>query len=163
MPIGDVPRQPCRVPDELKVPAGGSFWIHHSISSLGVDSWNRILHLTVLYLNRLTHTCSQRNNSATPPPPAAAMANVNQSQAFYALTLEQPSAPAAAVLCNAIPGLKAGDQQIFEARGQHVLLHRIVQSADGGDRKVVTVCDQDVFGIVRGVAAFRIPGTSTGQ
>ncbi|KXT17476.1 hypothetical protein AC579_5690 [Pseudocercospora musae] len=101
-------------------------------------------------------------SSATTPPTAAAMANVNQSQAFYALTLEQPSAPAAAVLCNAIPGLKAGDQQIFEARGQHVMLHRIVQS-DGGDRKVVTICDQDVFGIVRGVAAFRIPGTSTDQ
>lgn len=91
------------------------------------------------------------------------MANVQQTQAFYALTLEQPSAPSAAVLCNVIPGLKAGDQQIFEARGQHILLHRITENADRTERKVTTVCDQDVFGIVRGVAAFRIPGTSTGK
>lgn len=91
------------------------------------------------------------------------MANVQQTQAFYALTLEAPSAPTAAVLCNVIPGLKAGDQQIFEARGQHVLLHRITESADRSERKITTVCDQDVFGIIRGVAAFRIPATATGK
>lgn len=91
------------------------------------------------------------------------MANVQQTQAFYALTLEQPSAPTAAVLCNVIPGRKAGDQQIFEARGQHVSLSVVAESADRTERKVTTVVDQDVFGIVRGVAAFRIPGTAQGE
>lgn len=95
--------------------------------------------------------------------PPATMANVQQTQAFYALTLEAPSAPTAAVLCNVIPGLKTGDQQIFEARGQRVLLHRITESADRTERKITTVCDQDAFGIIRGVAAFRIPATATGK
>ncbi|KAK4631909.1 Pre-mRNA-splicing factor rse1 [Fulvia fulva] len=91
------------------------------------------------------------------------MANVQQTQAFYGLTLEQASAPTSAILCNAIPGLKTADQQIFEARGQHISLHRITESADRTERTVTTVLDQDVFGIVRGVTAFRIPGTSTDQ
>jgi splicing factor 3B subunit 3 len=91
------------------------------------------------------------------------MANTQMTQAFYALTLEAPSAPTHAVTCNAIPGLKATDQQIFEARGEHILLHRIVESADRTERNIVTVCEQNVFGIVRGVAAFRIPGTATGE
>ncbi|KJY01454.1 pre-mRNA-splicing factor rse1 like protein [Zymoseptoria brevis] len=91
------------------------------------------------------------------------MANTQMTQAFYALTLEAPSSPTHAVTCNAIPGLKATDQQIFEARGEHILLHRIVESADRTERSIVTVCDQNVFGIVRGVAAFRIPGTATDQ
>lgn len=91
------------------------------------------------------------------------MANVQTSQAFYALTLEPSSAPTAACTCNVIPGLKAQDQQIFEARGQHLLLHRITENEDKTEVKVVTVIDQDVFGIVRGVGAFRIPGTSTGE
>ena len=91
------------------------------------------------------------------------MANIQQNQAFYALTLEEPSEPTAAVACNVIPGLKSGDQQIFEARGQHILMHRVYVSEDGTDHRVVTMCDQDVFGIVRDVAAFKIPGTAIGQ
>ncbi|CAK3864564.1 Pre-mRNA-splicing factor rse1 [Lecanosticta acicola] len=91
------------------------------------------------------------------------MANIQQTQAFYSLTLEPPSSITSAVLCSVIPGLKASDQQIFEARGQHISLHRISQNADGTDRKISTVLDQDVFGIVKGLAAFRIPGTPTDQ
>lgn len=91
------------------------------------------------------------------------MANVQSTQAFYSLTLAPPSAPTAAVICNAIPGLKLQDQQIFEARGQRLTLSRIIENEDRTEIKVSTVLDQEVFGIVRGVAAFRIPGTSTGK
>lgn len=134
-----------------------------------------MFHFTFLILSTLlpltsprthTHLSASRVDATTgkgTERQAKAMANVQQTQAFYALTLEAPSAPTAAVLCNVIPGLKAGDQQIFEARGQHVLLHRITESADRTERKITTVCDQDVFGIVRGVAAFRIPATATGK
>ncbi|KAK3703320.1 pre-mRNA-splicing factor rse1 [Vermiconidia calcicola] len=91
------------------------------------------------------------------------MANVQATQAFYSLTLEPSSAPTAACTCNVIPGLKSQDQQIFEARGQRILLHRIVENEDRTEVKVSTFLDQDVFGIVRGVSAFRIPGTGTDQ
>lgn len=91
------------------------------------------------------------------------MANIQSSQAFYALTLEAPSAPTASVTCNVIPGLKQQDQQIFEARGQRLLLHRITENEDRTEVKVTTVCEQDAFGIIRGVSAFRIPGTATGK
>lgn len=90
------------------------------------------------------------------------MSNIQATQAFYNLTLEAPSAVTAACTCNAIPGLRSTDQQIFEARGQHLLLHRILENDDRSEVKVSTVLDQDVFGIIRGVGAFRIPGTSTG-
>ncbi|WPH03421.1 Hypothetical protein R9X50_00630100 [Acrodontium crateriforme] len=91
------------------------------------------------------------------------MANIQSTQAFYSLTLEAPSAPTAAVICNAIPGLKASDQQIFEARGQRIYLHRIIEENDRTVIKLQTIAEQDVFGIVRGVAAFRIPGTTMDQ
>ncbi|KAK4550552.1 hypothetical protein LTR36_000131 [Oleoguttula mirabilis] len=91
------------------------------------------------------------------------MANIQQTQAFYSLTLESSSAPTAAVTCNAIPGLKNQDQQIFEARGQRLYLHRIIESEGRTEVKVSTVVEQDAFGIIRGVTAFRIPGTPTDQ
>ena len=91
------------------------------------------------------------------------MANIQSTQAFYALTLQASSAPTAACTCNVVPGLKLQDQQIFEARGQRIYLHRIVENEDRTEVKVSTVLDQDLFGIVRGVAAFRIPGTGTGK
>ncbi|KAK5163433.1 pre-mRNA-splicing factor rse1 [Saxophila tyrrhenica] len=91
------------------------------------------------------------------------MANTQSSQAFYSLTLEASSAPTAACTCNVIPGLKLQDQQIFEARGQRLYLHRIIENSDRTEVQVSTFLDQDVFGIVRGVSAFRIPGTSTDQ
>lgn len=83
------------------------------------------------------------------------MSNTQQTQAFYSLTLEAASAPTAACTTNSVPGLKSTDQQIFEGRGQHVLLHRIVENADG-ERSIVTIADQNVFGIVRGVAGMAI-------
>lgn len=91
------------------------------------------------------------------------MANIQQTQAFYGLTLEPPSAPTAAILCNVIPGLKSSDQQIFEARGSRIAIHRITENADRTERKITTVLEQDVFGIVRGVAVCRVPGMSTGK
>ena len=91
------------------------------------------------------------------------MSNVQQTQAFYSLTLESESSPTAACTCNVIPGAKSQDQQILEARGQHLVLHRIVENEDRTEVKVTTFLEQDVFGIVRGVSAFRIPGTSTGE
>ncbi|KAI7171011.1 hypothetical protein D0869_15364 [Hortaea werneckii] len=91
------------------------------------------------------------------------MANVQQTQSFYALTLTPPSAPSCSITCNAIPGLKTQDQQIFEARGQRIYLHRIIENEDRSEVKISTVLDQDVFGIIRGVTAFRIPGTATDQ
>lgn len=39
------------------------------------------------------------------------MSNVQQSQAFLALTLENASAPTAAVTCNVIPGAKTTDRE----------------------------------------------------
>jgi splicing factor 3B subunit 3 len=91
------------------------------------------------------------------------MANTQSSQAFYSLTIEPSTAATAACVCNVIPGAKQQDQQIFEARGQRLYLHRILENADRTEVKVSTFLDQDVFGIVRGVSAFRIPGTSTGE
>jgi len=90
------------------------------------------------------------------------MANTQATQAFYSLTLEAGSAPTAACLCNVIPGLKATDQQIFEARGERVYLRRLVTN-DQGEAKVETVLEHDVFSIVRGVGAFKIPGTKEGM
>jgi splicing factor 3B subunit 3 len=91
------------------------------------------------------------------------MANIQQTQSFYSLTLQPSSAPTAACTCNVIPGLKQQDQQIFEARGQTILLHRILENEDRTEVKLSTFLEQDVFGIVRGVSAFRIPGTASGE
>ena len=91
------------------------------------------------------------------------MANIQSTQAFYSLTLEASSATQSAVTCNVIPGLKTQDQQIFEACGQRIRVRRIHENADRSEVRVSTVVEQDVFGIVRGVSAFRIPGTSTGK
>lgn len=92
------------------------------------------------------------------------MANIQSTQAFYSLTLEAPSAPTAAVTCNALPSAKAAEQQIFEARGQRICLLRVDNVNEAGSEvKVSTIIDQDVFGIVRAVAALRIPATSQDQ
>ncbi|KAK4574916.1 pre-mRNA-splicing factor rse1 [Recurvomyces mirabilis] len=91
------------------------------------------------------------------------MANVQQTQAFYSLTLSPSSAPTCAITCNSIPGLKNQDQQIFEARGSRIYLYYIRENGDKSEVKLETVVDQDCFGIIRGVTSFRIPGTSTDQ
>lgn len=91
------------------------------------------------------------------------MANTQSSQAFYNVTLEASSAVTDACACNAIPGLRLQDQQIFEARGTKIYLHQIVENKDRSDVKLSTLVEHDVFGIVRGLSAFRIPGTSVGK
>lgn len=91
------------------------------------------------------------------------MANIQSTQAFYSLTLEASSAVTAACICNVIPGLKSQDQQIFEARGQRICLKRIHENEDRSEVRVETVLEQDCFGIIRGVGALRIPGTSQGE
>lgn len=93
----------------------------------------------------------------------ASMANTQTTQAFYSLTLQAPSATQSAVTCAVIPGLKASEQQIFEACGQYIRLRRIYENEDRSEVRVSTIVEQDCFGIVRGVAAFRIPGTATDQ
>lgn len=90
------------------------------------------------------------------------MANTQATQAFYSLTLEAGSAPTAACLCNVIPGLRQSDQQIFEARGERVYLRRLVGEPPQ-PITIETVLEQDVFSIVRGVCAFKIPGTNEGM
>lgn len=120
------------------------------------------VHLHLFLLS--SHSLHRRSPFPSPLlPSAAAMAHVQQTQSFYSLTLEAPSAPIAAVTCNAIPGLKSQDQQIFEARGQRLYLHRITENEDRTEVKVSTVLEQNVFGVIRGVTAFRIPGTATDQ
>ena len=89
------------------------------------------------------------------------MANTQATQAFYSLTLEAGSAPTAACLCNVIPGLRQTDQQIFEARGERVYLRRLV--GEHPSVTIETVLEQDVFSLVRGVGAFKIPGTNEGM
>ena len=91
------------------------------------------------------------------------MSNTQATQAFYALTLEPSSAVTSACTCNVIPGLRRQDQQIFQASGQHIMIKRVTENEDKSEIAISTVLDQDSFGIVRGVAAFRIPGTSTGM
>lgn len=91
------------------------------------------------------------------------MSNTQATQAFYSLTLEPSSAPTAACMCAAIPGLKSSDQQIFEARGERVYLRRIVLGDEQTPTTVETLVEHDTFSIVRGVGAFRIPGTKEGK
>lgn len=91
------------------------------------------------------------------------MSNTQANQAFYSLTLEASSAAAAACMCSVIPGLKAAEQQIFEARGERLYLRRLIPNPDGTVQKLETLAEQDVFSIVRGVGAFRIPGTKEGM
>ncbi|KAF2860189.1 hypothetical protein K470DRAFT_258155 [Piedraia hortae CBS 480.64] len=91
------------------------------------------------------------------------MSNIQQTQTFYSLTLEAPSAVQSAVTCNAIPRLKRQEQQIFAARGSRLSLYRIIESEDRSEVKVETIVEQDVFATVRAVGAMRVPGTAADQ
>jgi splicing factor 3B subunit 3 len=91
----------------------------------------------------------------------ANMANIQTTQTFYALTLEAGSAPTSAVTCNVIPGLKSTDQQIFEARGERLYLHRVVENEERTEVKLSTLLEHDAFGTIRGLSAFRVPATTT--
>lgn len=89
------------------------------------------------------------------------MANIHTSQVFYSLTLEAPSAPTAACLCNVIPELRTTEPQLFEARGDKVYLKRLVVTDH--EVKLETMLEQNVFSIVRDVGSFKIPGTKEGM
>lgn len=90
------------------------------------------------------------------------MANFQSTQALYSLTLQNSSAADAAVTCNVIPELKASDQQIFEARGERLYLIRLRVDPESAVVELDTVHEHHTFSNVRGLCAFRVPGTETG-
>ncbi|KAI9701055.1 MAG: pre-mRNA-splicing factor rse1 [Candelina mexicana] len=75
------------------------------------------------------------------------------SMFMYSLTIQPPSA-----ITQAILGQFAGtkEQQIVTASGSRITLHR----PDPAQGKITTILSQDVFGIVRSLAAFRLAGSS---
>jgi len=72
---------------------------------------------------------------------------------MYSLTLQPPTA-----VTQAIIGQFAGtkDQQIVTAYGSRLTLNR----PDPSQGKIVTALSHDVFGIIRGIAAFRLAGSN---
>ncbi|RQM08157.1 hypothetical protein DH86_00000604 [Scytalidium sp. 3C] len=75
------------------------------------------------------------------------------SMFMYSLTLTPPTA-----ITQAILGQFAGtkEQQIVTASGSRLTLHR----PDPSQGKILPVLSHDVFGIIRGIAAFRLAGSS---
>ncbi|KAH8815835.1 CPSF A subunit region-domain-containing protein [Xylogone sp. PMI_703] len=77
------------------------------------------------------------------------------SMFMYSLTLTPPTA-----ITQAILGQFAGtkEQQIVTASGSRLTLHR----PDPSQGKIVPALSHDVFGIIRGIAAFRLAGSNKG-
>lgn len=75
---------------------------------------------------------------------------------MYSLTIQPPTA-----ITQAILGQFAGtkEQQIITASGSEITIHR-PEPAQG---KITPLYSQDVFGIVRTLAAFRLTGSSKGM
>ena len=75
---------------------------------------------------------------------------------MYSLTIQPPSS-----ITQAILGQFAGtkEQQIVTASGSRLTLHR----PDPQQGKITTILSQDVFGIVRTLAAFRLAGSNKGM
>jgi splicing factor 3B subunit 3 len=75
---------------------------------------------------------------------------------MYALTIQPPSS-----ITQAILGQFAGtkEQQIVTASGSRLTIHR----PDPQQAKLTTILSQDVFGIIRSLAAFRLAGSSKGM
>lgn len=75
---------------------------------------------------------------------------------MYSLTIQSPSA-----ITQAILGQFAGtkEQQIVTASGSKLTIHR----CDPTQGKITPVYSQDVFGIIRSLAAFRLAGSSKGM
>nr|POE86616.1 pre-mrna-splicing factor rse1 [Quercus suber] len=84
------------------------------------------------------------------------MATILSDQAFYALTLEQSTQPTAATSCQIAHSARS-QQQIVEAIGQRIVIRELNRS--GNNATLSTLIDENVFGIVRGVVAMRIPAT----
>lgn len=77
------------------------------------------------------------------------------SMFMYSLTIQPPSS-----ITQAILGQFAGtkEQQIITASGSQLTLHR----PDPTQGKISTVLAQDVFGIIRTIAPFRLAGSTKG-
>jgi len=75
---------------------------------------------------------------------------------MYSLTIQPPTAVTQAVL-GSFAGTK--EQQIVTASGSRLTLHR----PDPQQGKVTTILQQDVFGIIRSLAVFRLAGSSKGK
>lgn len=75
---------------------------------------------------------------------------------MYSLTIQPPTA-----ITQAILGQFAGtkEQQIVTASGSKLTIHR----PDPTQGKITTLYSQDVFGIIRTLAAFRLAGSSKGK
>jgi splicing factor 3B subunit 3 len=75
---------------------------------------------------------------------------------LYSLTLQPPTTITQAVL-GQFSGTR--EQQIVTASGSRLTLLR----PDPSIGKVVTLLSHDVFGIIRGIAAFRLAGSNKGK
>lgn len=75
---------------------------------------------------------------------------------MYSLTIQPPTA-----ITQAILGQFAGtkEQQIVTASGSKLTIHR----PDPTQGKITPIYSQDVFGIIRTLAAFRLAGSSKGM
>ena len=78
------------------------------------------------------------------------------SMFMYSLTVQPPTAITQTVL-GQFAGTK--EQQIITATGSRLTLHR----PDPSQGKIVTTLSHDVFGIIRGIAAFRLAGSNKGK
>ena len=78
------------------------------------------------------------------------------SMFMYSLTIQPPTSVAQAIL-GQFAGTK--EQQIVTASGARLTIHR----PDPTQGKISTILSQDVFGIIRTLAAFRLAGSNKGM
>ncbi len=84
------------------------------------------------------------------------MATATSTMCLYSLTLRPPTA-----ITQAIAGLFSGtrEQQVLTASGSHLALLR----HDPALGKMAPLVSQNLFCIIRSMAAFRLAGTSKGM
>lgn len=84
------------------------------------------------------------------------MATTTSNMFLYSLTIQPPTA-----ITQAVVGLFSGskEQQILAASGSRLSLLR----PDAHSGKVTTLVTQDVFGIIRSIATFRLAGSTKGM
>jgi splicing factor 3B subunit 3 len=75
---------------------------------------------------------------------------------MYSLTIQPPTAVTQAIL-GQFAGTK--EQQIVTASGSRLTIHR----PDPTQGKITPIYSQDVFGIIRSLAAFRLAGSNKGM
>ena len=85
----------------------------------------------------------------------AAMATTS-SMFMYSLTIQPPTS-----ITQAILGQFAGskEQQIVTASGSRLTIHR----PDPTQGKISALLSQDIFGVIRSLAAFRLAGSNKGK